>query len=102
MFILNLTYKKSLEEVTNWLPAHKDFLDKHYAAGHFVFSGRKTPRNGDIILAKGDDLEAIQTLYQQDPFFIHEIADYELIAFTPTKYSDDFAPIVTQAHSASD
>lgn len=101
MFLLNLTYKKSLDDVTACLSAHLEFLDKHYATGQFIFSGRKNPLNGGIILVRGDSLEAIKTLYQQDPFFTSGIADYEIINFTPTKYSDDFAPIIAHDHNTN-
>jgi len=33
MLIIGLTYKKSLEEVNNFLEAHRGFLDKCYEAG---------------------------------------------------------------------
>ena len=33
-------------------------------------------------------------ILKQDPFYVHNAADYELIEFTPIKYHPDFALFV--------
>ena len=47
MFIAILTYKKPLDEVDQFLQAHREYLAKHYAAGDFITSGPRAPRVGD-------------------------------------------------------
>ena len=32
-----------------------------------------------------------RSILKRDPFHVHEIADYEIIEFNPTKYHADFA-----------
>ncbi len=34
--------------------------------------------------------QEIETIIAEDPFYIHNIARYEIIEFTPTKYTDPF------------
>ena len=41
MLVIELTYKKSLEEVNILLEEHKSFLDKCYSEGLFIASGPK-------------------------------------------------------------
>ena len=82
MFIIDLTYKKDLVEVEKYLPEHISFLDKCYASGHFIASGRKNPRTGGIIL--------------EDPFYIQEIAAYTFTEFYPTKYLQHFEKILNE------
>jgi len=53
MFVIELTYKADLKEIDAHMKAHVAFLDKYYAAGNFLVSGRKVPREGGIILAVG-------------------------------------------------
>ena len=53
MYIIILTYQKDLSEVEKHLEAHRTYLDKHYASGHFVASGAQVPRKGGVILCKG-------------------------------------------------
>ena len=95
MFIIDLTYKKDLVEVEKYLPEHISFLDKYYASGHFIASGRK-PRTGGIILVNADSKETIQKIISEDPFYIQEIAAYTFTKFYPTKYSQHFKKIVDE------
>ena len=86
MFIAILTYKKPLEEVDRFLQAHRDFLAVHYAAGDLIISGPQTPRVGGVIMLKADSRAAVDAILAQDPFHIHDIADYQIVEFTPTKF----------------
>lgn len=88
MFIVVLTYKQPLEVIDRFLEEHREFLDKHIQGGKILLSGRKVPRNGGIIMVRGDDLRAVQHLMQQDPFYLHNIAEYEFIQFEPMKWND--------------
>ena len=46
MYIIILTYQKDLSEVEKHLEAHRAYLDKYYASGHFIASGAQVPRTG--------------------------------------------------------
>ncbi|MDE7103873.1 MAG: YciI family protein [Bacteroidales bacterium] len=89
MFIAILTYKKPLEEVDRFLQAHRDFLAVHYAAGDLITSGPQTPRVGGVIMLKADSRADVDAILAQDPFHIHDIADYQIVEFTPTLFADD-------------
>lgn len=86
MFIALVNYKKPLEEVDRFLQAHRDFLDRHYAAGNIITSGPRTPRTGGVIMIKAADRSAALAILAQDPFNINGIADYQIVEFTPTKF----------------
>lgn len=94
MFIYNLIYTKPLEEVDAMLPAHRDYLDRHYAAGHFICSGRKALRVGGLTLVNLTDAATARAIMEEDPFYQNGLADFELIEFTPTKYAEGFASFV--------
>ena len=83
MFVLLLTYIKPLPEVDALMPRHMAWLKEQYAAGRFVVSGRRIPRTGGVILARGQR-EMIEAMCAADPFVIHKIAKYEIteVAFT--------------------
>jgi hypothetical protein len=51
MFVIELTYKVPLTQIDAMMKEHVAFLDRHYAAGTFLLSGRKLPRDGGIIIA---------------------------------------------------
>lgn len=84
MFIVLLTYTKPLEVVDALVPAHREFLQCMYRAGTFLLSGRKEPRDGGVILANAESVQALQLVLAQDPFQIHDVASYQVIQFTPT------------------
>ena len=94
MFIFNLTYRKPIAEVDRVLPAHRAFLDQQYQQKKFICSGPKTPRVGGIILCSCATREEAEAVMKQDPFYTENIADYEVIEFSPVKSLDGFAQLL--------
>lgn len=90
MFIFSLSYLKPISQVEKYLQAHIDYLERYYQLGHFIASGRKIPRTGGIIICRAECHEQAMSIIQQDPFYIHQIAQYELIEFVPSKYAKGF------------
>lgn len=84
MFIIQLTYTGSLAEVDQLLDDHKLFLEKYYAEGIFMLSGRKQPRTGGVILARAGSIAAIEKIIAEDPFKRHGLAEYTITEFLPT------------------
>jgi len=91
MFIISVTYQKPLEEVDAHLHAHVEFLKENYAKGFFLASGRQNPRTGGIILALAPCKSDVEALIRRDPFYVHAIARYDIIEFTPTMTSPELA-----------
>ena len=87
MVIIELTYKKSLDDVEKDLVAHREFLTKYYDMGIFIASGPKIPRDGGVILAKSTKEEA-QELIKSDPFHVNNVADYQITQFEPNRFGD--------------
>lgn len=90
MFIIILTYQKEIAEVEKHLNAHREYLDSNYKSGSFIASGRQEPRVGGIILCRADNKQDVLSLVQSDPFYINEVAKYDVIQFEPTKYVSGF------------
>lgn len=87
MFIFKLIYKKPITEVEKYLQDHREYLDHYYKAGKFIASGPQEPRIGGVILCNAENLEEATQIYHLDPFFINNIADYELTHFHVTKHN---------------
>jgi uncharacterized protein YciI len=94
MFLVLLTYTVPLDQVDPHLPAHRDFLSRNYAAGTFLLSGRKEPRDGGVILAKAESRQALEVVLAQDPFHAHGIASYQIVPFTPTMAAPGFDALI--------
>ncbi len=50
MHLILLKYTKPIEEIEPFFEAHIAFLDENYKNNKFIFSGRKVPRTGGVIL----------------------------------------------------
>ncbi|MFG2433633.1 YciI family protein [Streptomyces sp. NPDC048508] len=85
MFVLELTYTAPLEAVDAVLEAHVAWLDQRYAAGSFLASGRKNPRDGGVILAVAEDRARIEEITAGDPFVIAGVCAYRVTEFVATK-----------------
>jgi uncharacterized protein YciI len=57
-------------------------------------SGRKNPRTGGVIISQLKDRNQLENILKNDPFYIHEIAEYEIIEFIPGKYHPDFSAFI--------
>ncbi|MCM1042417.1 MAG: YciI family protein [Bacteroides sp.] len=89
MFIFNVKYKKPLAEVDRCLPEHRRYLDALLDAGKLIASGSQEPRVGGIIICHARSEEEAREIVENDPFFIHGIADYGITRFHATKHSVD-------------
>jgi uncharacterized protein YciI len=89
MFIIELVYKADLDRIDKHMARHVKFLKKYYAAGHFLISGRKIPRDGGIIVAVGDSRERIEAIAAEDPFVAHGLADVRVIEFRVSQRAED-------------
>ena len=88
MFVIELIYKVPLTEIDAGMRAHMTFLKKYYAAGNFLVSGRKIPRDGGIILAVGDSREQIEAIAREDPFYARGLADFRVIEFRASQRAE--------------
>jgi uncharacterized protein YciI len=95
MFIIELVYKADLNRIDKHMARHVKFLKKYYAAGHFLISGRKIPRDGGIIVAVGDSRERIEAIAAEDPFVAHGLADVRVIEFRASQRAEDLPARIT-------
>jgi uncharacterized protein YciI len=85
MFIIELNYIQPLKFIDKHMVEHVQFLNKHYASGNFIMSGRKVPRTGGIIIAKGATKKAIEKIMKQDPFYKHALAEFTITEFNASQ-----------------
>ena len=89
MFIVELTYKAPLDRIDQQMRPHVAFLNKYYASGHFLVSGRQVPRTGGIIVAMADSREQVEAIMAEDPFCKHGLAEARVIEFRASQKADD-------------
>ena len=89
MFVIELIYKAELTAIDAQMRAHMAFLKKHYAAGTFVVSGRKIPRDGGVIIATGKSRAEIEAIVKEDPFVKRGLAEFRIVEFRASQRADD-------------
>jgi uncharacterized protein YciI len=89
MFLLELTYTADLSKIDAAMKAHMRWLNAQYAAGHFLVSGRKIPRDGGVILAAGPDRAAIEAIAAEDPFVAQGLATVRVVEFRASQKTKD-------------
>ncbi|MBB4122411.1 YciI family protein [Martelella radicis] len=77
MILISLTYIAPMEAVETHFDGHLAWLNRHYADGVFLASGRKVPRTGGVIIASGS-LDEVRAICETDPFVSEGVARYEL------------------------
>jgi uncharacterized protein YciI len=94
MFVIELIYKASLDQIDAHMRAHMRFLKAQYSAGRFVISGRKVPRDGGIIIATGGTREEMEAIARQDPFVTAGLADVRVIEFRASQRAPDIDALI--------
>jgi uncharacterized protein YciI len=89
VFVIELIYKADLAEIDAHMAAHVRFLKKYYAAGNFLVSGRKLPRDGGIIIAVGASRNEIEAIAKEDPFYTQGLADVRIVEFRASQRAND-------------
>jgi uncharacterized protein YciI len=89
MFVIELMYKADLAKIDAHMAAHVKFLNKYYAAGNFLISGRKIPRDGGIIMAVAKNREEMQAIVEEDPFYARGLAEFRIIEFRASQRAGD-------------
>jgi len=89
MFVVELIYKADLAAIDAQMRPHMAYLKKHYAAGTFVVSGRKIPRDGGVIIAVGKSRAEIEAIVKEDPFVKLGLAEFRIIEFRASQRADD-------------
>jgi uncharacterized protein YciI len=96
MFVIELVYKADLSDIDAHMKAHMAFLKRHYAAGRFLVSGRKIPRDGGIIVAVGTSRDEIEAVIKADPFVVRGLADFRIIEFRASQRAADIQKLLEQ------
>lgn len=94
MFIINLNYIVPLEQLDAHMTDHVKFLQKYYKKNVFVASGRKVPRTGGIILALAGSKEEVEQIINEDPFYIHKLAEFTVTEFLTSQYHPELKKLL--------
>jgi len=95
MFVINLNYIVALEKLDADMTDHVKYLHKYYQQNVFVASGRKVPRTGGIILAIAKSREEVDRIISEDPFYVHQLAEFSVTEFLTSQSHPDLKKLLT-------
>jgi len=87
MFIVSLHYIVDLPTVDSHMDAHVAWLKAGLADGWLLVAGRKVPRDGGILIVRGDKAD-IEAKVATDPFVLNGVAEVTLTQFNPSFVAD--------------
>lgn len=90
-FIISLRYIAPIAQVDALMDKHVAWLRANHESGALVGWGRKVPREGGIVLAKGESLDAVKTLAMEDPFVKGGVAEIDVIEWAPSFLAESIA-----------
>ena len=88
LFVAVLTYLRPLAEMDAAGPDHVAWLQRGYDDGSLLASGRRVPRTGGIIIARGTDVAEVEAHLRTDPFQQRGLASAEMYPFEAVMLSD--------------
>jgi uncharacterized protein YciI len=79
-YVLISRYTAEQSRIEELVPAHREYLQRHFASGLFVASGRRVPWTGGVIVARGERA-AVEAAVLDDPFTHEGVAETEIVEF---------------------
>ena len=84
-FIVTSRYAAPPETLGAHLPAHRAWLDGHYARGVLLLSGRIAAGGAGFMLARGVNRVELDILLATDPFRTHGLLVHDVLELAPTR-----------------
>ena len=94
MFVIELNYIQPLKIIDAHMQEHIKFLDKYYASGNFLMSGRKVPRSGGIIIATGKTKKEMEKIIKADPFYKLGLAEFTITEFNASQRAQNVDDLI--------
>jgi uncharacterized protein YciI len=97
VFVLLIRYLAPLQRIDEVRPAHVGYLEEHYRDGTFLFSGRRRPPEGGVIVAGDVDRAELERIITTDPYVTEGVGEYQVIEFGPTHVADSMRAALAAA-----
>jgi uncharacterized protein YciI len=83
--LVEATYSAPIEQVREAYPRHRAWLQKGYDLGLFLCSGPKEPPTGGYLVARAESVDALKTMFAEEPLNSEGLATFSFTEFLPVK-----------------
>ncbi len=92
-FVVHVIYLRPFSEIDPLVAPHREHLDRLVADGHLLLSGPLVPRTGGLLLMRASGRTVIEGMLAEDPYARAQVARYEVLEFSPVKFSDELRAV---------
>lgn len=97
LFIVFLRFGPNRAQAGQWMAGHKQWIQDGIADGSFLMAGSLDNAQGGVVIAAGQDGNALHARVAQDPFVIHGVVSAEVHAVAPSLMSEDLASLMRRS-----
>jgi uncharacterized protein YciI len=83
MFVVLLKFSDLKGQASQFMQAHKEWIQRGFDDGVFFLAGSLQPRLGGAIVAHDTSLPDLQTRVNDDPFVVANIVSAEVLEISP-------------------
>lgn len=91
MFMLNVSYSKSPDEVAPHIKPHGEWVARYFKEGLFLFAGPKKSGLGGVVGVRAMEKKRLLEILAEDPYVQADVADVEIVDFECKAASDVLA-----------
>ena len=97
LFVIDIRYTAPYEDIESVRAPHMTFIQQCLDDGFILVSGPKVPRDGGLIIAVGECMDAVQARMAQDPFSTAGVVEMTFTEFDPGTRHPTLAALAQQA-----
>jgi uncharacterized protein YciI len=87
-YLIEITYRVSVEKLGDHIQNHRNFLQKGYDEGLLLMSGPQVPPLGGLVIGRFSGLNEVHAFFERDPYQQLNLATYRILEFNPVKKQD--------------
>ena len=84
LFIVFLRFGPNRAQASQWMAGHRQWIQDGISDGSFLMAGSLDQAQGGVVIAAGEDGEALRVRVAQDPFVVHGVVCAEIHAVAPS------------------
>ena len=85
MFAIFLKFAENRSKATEFMDAHKAWIQQGFDDGVFLMVGSLQPNMGGAVLAHGVSRDEIEARVNEDPFVTEDIVTAEILEISPAR-----------------
>lgn len=102
MFIVFLRFGPNRAQAGQWMAGHKQWIQDGIDDGSFLVAGSLDNAQGGVVIAAGQDGDAINARVAQDPFVMHGIVSAEVHSVAPSLMAEGLATLLQRKQAGQD